>query len=195
MKPKIYMAGKIGKHDWRHTVLGTTRIDEGWNNYMPGHNTWVEHADLIYVGPFFMSCDHGCFHDIALHGATRTSRFPPGKHDGLGCVESLSEEAPSPNSVYQRAIQGILDCDIFFCYVEKMDAIGSLFELGYAAANNKHVVLCTSGKLKRDQREFWFAARGADSVYADVSLEGPNSLNQILEDEIAKFKSLKGIRK
>ena len=55
-KPKIYCAGKISKNS------GPRVID-----YKPIERK-IGEKSFLYVGPFFVSCDHGCFHGKESHG-------------------------------------------------------------------------------------------------------------------------------
>lgn len=63
---RFYFAGKINKNCWRHQIVGGLR-----DSYLPESRVreirMDEHGDDLYVGPFFMSCDHGCFHGKDTH--------------------------------------------------------------------------------------------------------------------------------
>lgn len=79
---RIYLAGKIKKNGWRHDLVPGLRdaygIDQ-WTGYWRGGRdnptampeSWPELQmpnGLLYVGPFFVSDDHGCFHSDGRHG-------------------------------------------------------------------------------------------------------------------------------
>jgi nucleoside 2-deoxyribosyltransferase len=77
----IYLAGKIAKNDWRHTI-----VDDIWAGFSdqfyqdygrttvanPAYRWPVLRRSIFnyhnYTGPFFISCDHGCAHGDNLHG-------------------------------------------------------------------------------------------------------------------------------
>ena len=69
---RVYIAGKISKCDFRHHIVA------GLKDH-PFDQTELVTPGFIYVGPFFVSCDHGCYHGNGTHGATNE----------LGCEESF----------------------------------------------------------------------------------------------------------
>ena len=68
--PALYLAGKIGKNDWRHPLIPGLR-----------ERTWSDGPIITptyeYVGPFFVACSHGCAHGPNSHGVI----------GGEGCFE------------------------------------------------------------------------------------------------------------
>ena len=81
MPMKIYLAGKIGKNDWRHDIVGTCLSDACSDFYAYGRQDETAQiamewpvlpkaifAEYDYTGPYFVACDHGCFHGIGTHG-------------------------------------------------------------------------------------------------------------------------------
>ena len=179
-KPRIYMAGKVGKRDWRHQLLGVDRIAHGWDDFTTYHtNGWQEFELLTYVGPFFVSCDHACFHHNGVHGAASLTH----PKDGHTICTALSD-GPSPTQVHRRAVQGILDSNIVLAYIDKPDAYGTLFEIGFAVANKKRVVLCISDELRDIEKDFWFIARGASVTHYNTTFE---KLKNILHLEVRNF--------
>ncbi len=69
-KPNVYFAGKIGKNDWRHGLVPALRGHD-WGDCA------IDTEAYRYVGPFFVSCDHGCNHNPHGHGAVRMSNAGP----------------------------------------------------------------------------------------------------------------------
>jgi len=67
---RIYLAGKIAKNDWRHEVvtnLGRALvIGDQWSRWPVLEKAVFGAHD--YVGPFFISDDHGCAHGAGAHG-------------------------------------------------------------------------------------------------------------------------------
>ena len=61
VKPNIYIAGKIGKNDFRHALI------PGLREHHPDSGP-LDCGAFRYVGPFFESCDHGCRHGRNSHG-------------------------------------------------------------------------------------------------------------------------------
>jgi hypothetical protein len=71
----IYLAGKIRKNDWRESIIPDIKY------WIEGHDirsiesiaNWPILEGVIkekynYTGPFFVSCDHGCYHGPNSHG-------------------------------------------------------------------------------------------------------------------------------
>ena len=71
---KIYMPGKISKNDWRHKIINKIGNDNiGRHDYWgiwdkKNLNEYILFGEnLMYTGPFFVSCDHGCSHGRPHH--------------------------------------------------------------------------------------------------------------------------------
>lgn len=143
--PRIYLAGKIDKNDWRHQVVPELRRHE---EYLEVINT----SDFIYVGPFFKSCDHGCFHTDGSHGLL-------GRNQKLRRLPLLQ--------VRNTCFEAVKNCDIFFLYINHREAFGSLVEVGWAQAfNKKVVVIYAPGIAFPYSNDFWFSSITADrTVY------------------------------
>ena len=58
---RVYLAGKISKNDWRHQLIAGLR-NHSWEDGP------LTQSGFTYVGPFFISCDHGGFHGPNTHG-------------------------------------------------------------------------------------------------------------------------------
>jgi hypothetical protein len=142
---KVYLAGKIGKNDWRHDVVPYLRSfgygnDDKWL-YEKWHYTETNIPCVDYVGPYFTGCDHGCAHGGNSHG------FLSEPICGEDCPRDL---------VTRLCMDAIGRCDLFFAWLaddapEEEDfsvtmarngvpqsrhntAYGTLAELGYAKA-------------------------------------------------------------
>lgn len=50
------------------------------------------------------------------------------------------------NSIFTRDVSDIDKCDIVFCYLTK-HSIGTCWELGYAYANNKYIIVVTTDEF------------------------------------------------
>src|SRR5581483_9440880 len=86
-----------------------------------------------YVGPFFLSCDHGCYHGPSSHGY---GYGPDAQHrlvSGL-CLGAL-----------HRA-------DLIFAWIDSRDCYGTLVELGYAKSMGKRIVIAGPRYFK----DLWF---------------------------------------
>lgn len=146
LRPRLYLAGKVLKNDWRHSVIPNlrTHIWRG-RNVIP-----MQHFD--YVGPFVYSCDHGCAHGTNKHGV-------------LGSCNS-DYLAISRSEVFNRCMMGVRRCDLFVAYITSIDAYGTFLEIGYAFSLGRSIVLCFAPNI--DSSHFWFYKQAASKTYCDV---------------------------
>lgn len=130
----IYLAGKIGASDWRHTVVPNLRgalTDNDVHFGVPWQALDCQVLDAFsYAGPFFASCDHACGHGGGQHGITET------------CGEYRTEKIAE--YVLLQCFAAIRRCDIFFAWLggeTAATAHGTLVELGYAKALGKETII------------------------------------------------------
>ena len=72
---RIYLAGKITKNGWRKEIVPQLRSAWGapcldaadWRDIDP-LEFYLGGVHFHYVGPYFVGCDHGCFHGPNSHG-------------------------------------------------------------------------------------------------------------------------------
>lgn len=159
---RVYLAGKIYKNDWRHSLFPGLRG-------AAGDNTWPESHDLTrypwgfnipaavdgweYVGPFFISCDHGCYHLMNEHGL------------GVGQVNCQMEQKVTRKQVVTLCQSQIATADAVFCWLENLTAYGTLAELGYASALGKPICLAYPDSAEiRLWENTWFVKQLAGRV-------------------------------
>lgn len=151
---KVYLAGKIAKNDWRHSIVDGLRsaVHIGSASHWPVLQSAIfdEHD---YVGPFFTSCDHGCFHGPGSHGVG------VGGPSGGCCVNPIS-----PHAVASLCLGAVSNCDLFFAWFDEDcgSAYGTLLELGWALAMEKLVVIGVHRKA--DTSDLWFALRASEAL-------------------------------
>ena len=156
---KVYLAGKIYPYDWR-TKLLNTRGDSGYmstdltammRKFFFTHYGQSISKDLMITGPFFISCDHRCFHGPNTHGVgTNTETCDGGGFDG-----GLQEK-----DVVDICLTQISNSDIIFSYIDDITCYGTLAELGYARKKNKKIfIIFKSVELAN---ELWFVRNMAD---------------------------------
>lgn len=158
--PRVYIAGKIGKNDFRHAII--PRLREWRHEYGS-----LACGGFTYVGPFFSSCDHGCRHGPSSHGVT-----------GNGCEEPIETR----EGVYTRNQTALYSADLVFAYIDATDCHGTLFELGCAKMADIPVTLTFAPGIDID--DFWYARQASakqrgTSVYAraDLPFAFANALN------------------
>jgi nucleoside 2-deoxyribosyltransferase len=144
---KLYLAGKISQNDWRNQlVIGLSTL--------PGHE-WRDTESLsmrnsyyAYVGPFFVSCDHGCAHGTNQHGATES------------CGDGEDLRGPiSHDEVIGKSFQGIHTCDLFIVWADAdfLSAYGSIAEIGMAFALGKPIVIIRKAGLDAKINSAWYS--------------------------------------
>ena len=144
-KPKIYLAGKIGKNDWRHFLVPGLRNCE-WKDCP------VDAVNFQYVGPFFVACDHGCNHGPNQHGAA--------------AGHSICESLITQRDVIRNNNYGLAQADLVFAYINSVDCFGTLVEIGMAINSGQRVVIAFAPGIPHP--EFWYAALQAKSIYHEV---------------------------
>ena len=155
MKPKIYIAGKIAKNDFRHRLVPQLRGME-W----PGKP--IECGRFIYCGPFFAGCDHGCSHGPSRHGVVSESAC----HD----EQYAMTDKEIRDLVIVTNNDALASADFVFAYIDCLTAYGTLVELGAAYAMGKQVILFFGKRIYgTKERHLWYAAHQADVVYQNTT--------------------------
>lgn len=142
--PRVYLAGKISKHDWRHSLFPLRHVEL---TYDREHDRVVSrerlnHDGFEYAGPYFLGDDHGCFHGPGQHGI-----IDPGWADGHSMSDRDFPQVLSRRTVSQSCLAWIADADVVFCWLEGVDAYGTLVELGYAHARGIPIYVATDGEV------------------------------------------------
>lgn len=187
-KRKIYLAGKIWPNCWRHRIVSGLRsaIVTGDGSTM---HEWPILEGAIsglhdYVGPFFVSCDHGCAHGLQSHGVALSSdldREPLLAKSGAGefsphysgCIDirgvygAYDGLKDRQKSVMALCLEAIDRCDLFFAWIDQTDCFGSIAELGYAVGAGKRTVAA----CKAPFADMWFPYTIADECIVSPSPE------------------------
>lgn len=156
---KVYLAGKISPDDWRRSIIDIYRKE----GYMGGDLTTMERKfffthygqsiskDLMITGPFFIACDHSCFHGNGTHGVGVNKATCDGEGFGGGLQEK---------DVVDICLTQISNSDIVFAYIDDVTCYGTLIELGYARKKNKKIFIIFKSPKISD--ELWFAKNLSD---------------------------------
>lgn len=156
---KVYLAGKIGKNDWRSEIFKDLRDgnDSKFNRKM-------EEVDgFLYNGPFFVSCDHGCFHGESQHGRGITKI-------GCGCGMlgkdgSSVESKTSKSKVLSDCAKDIGSSTHLFVWIDSLDAYGTIAEIGIAYTLGIPIFISLSDKIKKsDINDLWFPLHMAKKI-------------------------------
>ena len=139
----FYFCGKISHTDWRHYVVDFKLRDLLYplNTYRRGNIPLIAHGlapGLHYGGPFFIGCDHGCYHGENAHGAGVNKEtccydsFDDGPNEPMVCKDFATEVA-------QNCLASLRSSDIIFAWLDDLSAYGSFAEIGAAHALGKQV--------------------------------------------------------
>lgn len=179
----VYLAGKIRKDCWRHTIVRGLR-DAWTDSYgnLAAHSWPVLRGSVLdgladYAGPYFVSCDHGCAHspvDGRTHGLTG------------GCIETTGapgSSAPTAREVARRScLAAVRSSTLVFAYIDEPDAFGTLHELGYAEALGKRTVICLDPALGEETiADLWFASATRDRAATLISDDPAGALRAALD--------------
>ncbi|MFF5971107.1 nucleoside 2-deoxyribosyltransferase [Streptomyces sp. NPDC012769] len=164
--PSIYLAGKIGPGDWRHDLIGY-QLRGAWavDDEHPSEPWPVLKRSVLglfdYVGPYFVSDDHGCGHGPSTHGC--------GNDGAVRCF--TYENLPKRNQVRELCLSAIDTADIVFAWLDDLTAYGTLVEIGYAKGRGKTVVIAAP---ETPQTFGWLS--GADGAGIEIADSATNDL-------------------
>lgn len=146
---KLYLAGKIKKNDFRHRIVPTLREHDANGGYL-------ETEGFTYAGPFFVACDHGCYHS-------------PNGHGSIAAGECITGEATqSQAEVIRRNNVAIDSADLVFAYITTTDCYGTLIEIGRTTITPRRPRLAIAFAPGVPVDDFWYCASQADSVHRNV---------------------------
>lgn len=147
---KVYLAGKIEANGWRQRIVDIRNNFGGDEKDKIRKGLMIKYNDNTYItGPFFLSCDHSCYHGDNSHGVGLGKDY-----DCYGMSDHFTEK-----EVKAICLDQIRRSDIVFAYINDDTCYGSLFELGYAAALNKPILLLFDNCKRRN--DMWFISKGA----------------------------------
>jgi very-short-patch-repair endonuclease len=173
---KIYLAGKVRNGNRRGDNWRSSLVDDRWytgdfgeaygggngidldgicNELMPPAAWPVLPKAVLgifdYVGPFLVSCDHGCFHsgDHATYCNWEPDPDDPGVEEWIPSIEVRR------NQIISLCYNAMSNADIIFFWIDRLDCYGTLAELMIAADMKKDIRIATPDKANID--EMWFA--------------------------------------
>jgi hypothetical protein len=167
---RVYLAGKITKGpNWRSEAVDSPHRD--WDRTRPcsfseikealDPNSVIEICDVDIIGPFFVSCDHGCAHGTKTHAVAGCADF-----DDLAGLEDVQKRVHAVN------VARIKRASFVFACINEVDCFGTIAEIGLAYGAGVPVHLFFGEGLTLEQRyDFWFVAQFAAHVHERVSIE------------------------
>jgi hypothetical protein len=177
----IYLAGKIEKNCWRHSIV------TGLCNALPklvscpvGEVAWS--APEWPVLPRAIFGEHDYFHGNDSHGiAAQMDRIDV--HDEQRAVNDSRGHATAPEGrmapeVVRLCLEAIGKADVLFAWVDQLDCYGTVSEIGYAKALGKRVWI----RGPRVFRDMWFLYEMAGNANAVREANDPaQALSALLE--------------
>jgi len=169
---KIYFAGKIGKNDWRHKLIPDLR--GAWNGIECGESvgdlnelqpvTWEQDGfDLQCTGPYFVSCDHGCFHGDTNHGQISDFLCDGNPDEEDSEAESPEEKTKRPEDlthwlqdrerVYHSCESWLAQSEVIFAYIDDEGAYGTIAEI--LSTDHPTALIFSSREIFKS---YWFLA-------------------------------------
>ena len=146
----VYLAGKIEPNGWRQKLIDIRNNFSAEKKDKIRNGVTIKYNDHINItGPFFLSCDHSCYHGDNSHGVGLDSHS-----DCYGLTDYFSED-----EVKNICLQQIKKSDVIFAYINDDTCYGTLYEIGYAAALNKPILLLFDSNKRCNN--MWFIANGA----------------------------------
>lgn len=176
---KVYLAGKISRDDWRTNLDGYRAFsldaydvadDNEENENAKLFETYFgelpvisKHPYIKVTGPFFLSCDHGCYHGNGTHGVGAVQMKKTVFRDLFGPECGCAGETFSQSEVARICMNQIRRADMVFAYINCADCFGTLLEIGYAIGIGKPVV--TLFKSKALANDMWFVRENSNAVF------------------------------
>lgn len=157
----VYLAGKIDICDWRGAFIRYRTEGIWW--FREGDDPVEEfiskrvaiNESATMTGPYFISCDHGCYHGEGKHGVGAETD----EHGFAGCMGQFLER----KDVEYISRKQIDAADVVLAYINDPTCYGTLAEIGYARARNKYIIVVYASDELRES--MWFVGEMANLVY------------------------------
>lgn len=193
---RVYLAGKISRDDWRKHIDGYRPFSMDAADIVDDENDRNIHLDdfekhfgelpviskhpyIQVTGPFFLSCDHGCYHGNKTHGVGAVEWKDISGH-GETC-SGCSGYSFTREEVMQICLHQVHRSDMMFAYIDDPTCYGTLFEIGFAKSAGKTVVVMFDKQETAD--EMWFIAESVDAVFVlDTKRHVANRSIQYVEE-------------
>jgi hypothetical protein len=172
----VYLAGKISKNVWRHQiVIGLRCVDFEGIERITDYPIWGDGISpgVNYSGPYFVGCDHGCYHGRNSHGVFNL----------IGECSGQAAPARDHRGVLGSARIQIDRSNLVFAWIEDLTCFGTLAEIGYARGRNKFIAI--GGLYFSD---LWFVYEMADCLPEE------KDPNEALKEAIRFYRKTSGAK-
>lgn len=164
---KLYLAGKIGPHDWREGIVKSL-CSTRWKDSPLVAAVRIGDELFDYVGPYFIpnTCKHCSPHGPSTHGSVIA--FDGMRGDaccgrmadaGVNCKAHDDPTSEARERIHSLCLNAIRDCDVVFAWLNRKDCHGTLVEIGYAHAMEKAIWIGMPHSNVAE--ECWFAVKTA----------------------------------
>lgn len=207
----IYLAGKISyfSEDWRRDILFSENnhhrspemLKDGFAEDITEIHQWPILKNQVlnihnFTGPYFISCDHGCFHGQNNHGVgiiDNTCSGGRGEGEYCNCRSDSYVNCGceiNKRNILKRQKRTVLLCnkaiensDIIFAWITENTCYGTITEIGYAKGNGKTVWIAGPNEIK----DMWFTYNLADKF--SFNFQNPKEALNFFLDTFHIFKS------
>lgn len=172
---KVYLAGKISSNGWRQKFVNIRDKVCGDEKWKIRHGIELKYNDHITVtGPFFLSCDHSCYHGDNTHGVG-LGKYYDDSHERYDCYGE--QDVFSRGEVKSICLSQIRRSDVVFAYINSNECFGTLYEIGYARAIGKKVIIVFDNAKRYN--DMWFIHDGDAKI-----AENENRLKCIFDEMV-----------
>ena len=173
----FYLAGKITGDAWRSQIIEGYEHENKTTAHLPANpgdfwEAWhgavsvLDGHQLTYTGPWWVAPDFYCGHAQATKHSLGQHATP--HLDNYGCHADLS--GGLDRSVVCHNIRtAIKRADLVFAWINSPDCYGTLFEIGYAVALGKAVVIAFDHTTDDVSQEHWVSHHMAGITYPSAS--------------------------
>jgi hypothetical protein len=174
---KVYLAGKVTKNDWRHSIVSGLRSkmwdnapeDVGFPSCHPFSrknlqkikpSVLMDDGENVYVGPLLIADDHGCYHGTTQHG-------------GISLLYKDSTE--QRKGLFEANVEALERSDILVAYLDSFESFGTFAEIGHAFGKRIPIHIIYNEEFHNQLKtktsdvntkvtEFWYLEQMAKSV-------------------------------
>ena len=172
----FYLAGKITGTNWRDEIVsgwsdprsesfGSHDCESGlWRDVQSGCT--VMGIALRYAGPWWKDVLGG-------HGVASSNSGPHAYGDEYMGLDdyAMRQYAADRKEVRDNVVRSVSRADMVFAWIDSGDCYGTIFEIGYARALNKVVVVGVSESFKAEATAMWLPLEGCYCLHGSCALD------------------------
>lgn len=174
----VYFAGKIYQWCWRNQLFKWFDRCEPWT--ILEKSIWE--INMLYTWPYCIWDDHWCYHWDWSHWLWNTD-FDP---SGMWCDMSWNMSRRNWNQIYDMCMWWIKSSSVVFAWINDATAFGTLYEIWYAVAQWKIVLIWFENEQLA--KDMWFMTKWSTFawIYSNV-VEASNDMFWKLDKDKTPF--------